>query len=106
MESSGSRGQDSILSRVALNDNKAGMQGLDKDKINKIILETSKVCCTFILYMNSIGLWPDIGSILVYSVPNTISVHPTGRCNSTICQQLNGTNVVFSWSSCPSNTDM
>ncbi|KAG7318347.1 hypothetical protein KOW79_018102 [Hemibagrus wyckioides] len=39
MESSG---QDSILSRVALNDNKAGMQGLDKDKINKIILETSK----------------------------------------------------------------
>ncbi|XP_053336406.1 DNA polymerase kappa [Clarias gariepinus] len=42
MESSGSRGQDSILSRVALNDNKAGMQGLDKDKINKIILETSK----------------------------------------------------------------
>ncbi|KAF5906675.1 DNA polymerase kappa, partial [Clarias magur] len=37
-----SRGQDSILSRVALNDNKAGMQGLDKDKINRIILETSK----------------------------------------------------------------
>ncbi|GAA6109047.1 DNA polymerase kappa [Tachysurus ichikawai] len=42
MEPSSSRGQDSILSRVALNDNKAGMQDLDKDKINKIILETSK----------------------------------------------------------------
>ncbi|KAI5613146.1 DNA polymerase kappa [Silurus asotus] len=40
--SSSSRGQDPILSRVALNDNKAGMQGLDKEKINKIILETSK----------------------------------------------------------------
>ncbi|XP_053466135.1 DNA polymerase kappa isoform X1 [Ictalurus furcatus] len=42
MEPNDSRGQDTILSRVALNDNKAGMQGLDKDKINKIILETSK----------------------------------------------------------------
>lgn len=45
MEPRGSRTQDTILSRVALNDNKAGMQGLDKDKINNIILETSKVCC-------------------------------------------------------------
>ncbi|XP_026786848.3 DNA polymerase kappa isoform X1 [Pangasianodon hypophthalmus] len=42
MEPGCSTGQDSILSRVALNDNKAGMQGLDKDKINKIILETTK----------------------------------------------------------------
>ncbi|XP_060763144.1 DNA polymerase kappa isoform X2 [Neoarius graeffei] len=42
MEPSSSRGLDPILSRVALNDNKAGMQGLDKEKINKIILETSK----------------------------------------------------------------
>lgn len=49
MEPNDSRGQDTILSRVALNDNKAGMQGLDKDKINKIILETSKVCWTFAL---------------------------------------------------------
>ncbi|XP_060691861.1 DNA polymerase kappa [Hemiscyllium ocellatum] len=31
-----------ILSRMALNDNKAGMEGLDKEKINKIILEASK----------------------------------------------------------------
>lgn len=31
------------LSRMALNDNKAGMEGLDREKINKIILETSKV---------------------------------------------------------------
>lgn len=31
-----------ILSRMALNDNKAGMGGLDKEKINKIIMEASK----------------------------------------------------------------
>ncbi|XP_048477184.1 DNA polymerase kappa [Rhincodon typus] len=31
-----------ILSRMALNDNKAGMEGLDKEKINKIIMEASK----------------------------------------------------------------
>uniref|UniRef100_A0AAR2LJI6 DNA polymerase kappa n=1 Tax=Pygocentrus nattereri TaxID=42514 RepID=A0AAR2LJI6_PYGNA len=35
-------GQSVLLSRIALNDNKAGMEGLDRDKINKIILETSK----------------------------------------------------------------
>lgn len=36
-----------ILSRMGLNDNKAGMEGLDREKINKIILESSKVwiCC-------------------------------------------------------------
>lgn len=28
---------------MALNDNKAGMDGLDRDKINKIIMEASKV---------------------------------------------------------------
>ncbi|XP_022095439.1 DNA polymerase kappa-like [Acanthaster planci] len=33
---------DSIMSRMALNDNKAGMDGLDKEKINKIIMEASK----------------------------------------------------------------
>ncbi|XP_062873695.1 DNA polymerase kappa [Trichomycterus rosablanca] len=44
MEPSSSEGggEESILSRMALNDNKAGMQGLDKDKINRIILEVSK----------------------------------------------------------------
>uniref|UniRef100_A0AAQ4RBI0 DNA polymerase kappa n=1 Tax=Gasterosteus aculeatus aculeatus TaxID=481459 RepID=A0AAQ4RBI0_GASAC len=31
-----------FLSRMALNDNKAGMQGVDRDKINKIIMESSK----------------------------------------------------------------
>lgn len=54
MEPSDSRGNHTILSRVALNDNKAGMQGLDKDKINKIILETSKVCWTFALPVASV----------------------------------------------------
>uniref|UniRef100_A0A672H342 Polymerase (DNA directed) kappa n=1 Tax=Salarias fasciatus TaxID=181472 RepID=A0A672H342_SALFA len=34
--------QESFLSRMALNDNKAGMEGLDRDKINNIIMETSK----------------------------------------------------------------
>lgn len=32
-----------FLSRMALNDNKAGMEGLDRDKINSIIMESSKV---------------------------------------------------------------
>lgn len=32
-----------FLSRMALNDNKAGMEGLNRDKINKIIMESSKV---------------------------------------------------------------
>lgn len=32
-----------FVSRMAVNDNKAGMEGLDRDKINKIIIETSKV---------------------------------------------------------------
>ncbi|XP_062238106.1 DNA polymerase kappa [Platichthys flesus] len=36
-----SKGQ-GFLSRMALNDNKAGMEGLDRDKINKIIMESSK----------------------------------------------------------------
>uniref|UniRef100_A0A8C8CZ95 DNA polymerase kappa n=1 Tax=Oncorhynchus tshawytscha TaxID=74940 RepID=A0A8C8CZ95_ONCTS len=31
-----------FLSRMALNDNKAGMEGLNRDKINKIIMESSK----------------------------------------------------------------
>ncbi|KAF7661079.1 hypothetical protein LDENG_00268850 [Lucifuga dentata] len=31
-----------FLSRMALNDNKAGMDGLDREKINKIIMESSK----------------------------------------------------------------
>lgn len=31
-----------FLSRMAINDNKAGMEGLDRDRINKIIMESSK----------------------------------------------------------------
>ncbi|XP_071587143.1 DNA polymerase kappa isoform X3 [Heliangelus exortis] len=34
---------DGLLLRMGLNDNKAGMQGLDKEKINKIIMEATKV---------------------------------------------------------------
>ncbi|KAM6363158.1 DNA polymerase kappa isoform 2-T4 [Pluvialis apricaria] len=33
---------DGVLLRMGLNDNKAGMQGLNKDKINKIIMEATK----------------------------------------------------------------
>ncbi|XP_007486611.2 DNA polymerase kappa [Monodelphis domestica] len=33
---------DGLLLRMGLNDNKAGMEGLDKEKINKIIMEASK----------------------------------------------------------------
>lgn len=38
----GSVKEENLLSRIALNDNKAGMEGLDRDKINRIIMETSK----------------------------------------------------------------
>jgi len=31
-----------LISMMALNDNKAGMQGLDKERINQIIYEASK----------------------------------------------------------------
>ncbi|NWR73776.1 POLK polymerase, partial [Centropus unirufus] len=33
---------DDVILRMGLNDNKAGMQGLDKEKINKIIMEATK----------------------------------------------------------------
>ncbi|NXL54075.1 POLK polymerase, partial [Podilymbus podiceps] len=33
---------DGVLLRMGLNDNKAGMEGLDKEKINKIIMEATK----------------------------------------------------------------
>ena len=39
--SSGSESKQ-LMSRMVLNDNKAGMQGLDKERINQIIYETSK----------------------------------------------------------------
>uniref|UniRef100_A0A2K5EFZ6 DNA polymerase kappa n=1 Tax=Aotus nancymaae TaxID=37293 RepID=A0A2K5EFZ6_AOTNA len=34
--------KDDVLLRMGLNDNKAGMEGLDKEKINKIIMEATK----------------------------------------------------------------
>lgn len=40
-------GEDLLL-RVGLNDNKAGMEGLDKEKINRIIMEATKVCFLFL----------------------------------------------------------
>lgn len=40
--------KDDLLLRMGLNDNKAGMEGLDKEKINKIIMEATKVCFFFL----------------------------------------------------------
>ena len=37
-----SKSESPPLTRIGLNDHKAGMEGLDKDKINQIILEASK----------------------------------------------------------------
>ena len=34
--------KEQLMSRMLLNDNKAGMSGLDKDRINQIIFEASK----------------------------------------------------------------
>nr|XP_057925840.1 DNA polymerase kappa [Doryrhamphus excisus] len=42
MQNASTKGGEGFLSRMALNDNKAGMEGLDRDKINKIIMESSK----------------------------------------------------------------
>lgn len=33
---------ETLMSRMLLNDNKAGMSGLDKERINQIIFEASK----------------------------------------------------------------
>jgi DNA polymerase kappa len=43
--------KDDLLLRMGLNDNKAGMEGLDKEKINKIIMEATKVCSSFFQYL-------------------------------------------------------
>lgn len=40
--SSGTEEKAGLLSRLGLNDNKAGMQNLDREKINQIIYEASK----------------------------------------------------------------
>lgn len=40
--------KDDLLLRMGLNDNKAGMEGLDKEKINKIIMEATRVCFLFL----------------------------------------------------------
>ena len=36
---------DVMITAMALNDNKAGMEGLDKESINRIIYEASKGSC-------------------------------------------------------------
>ena len=35
-------GSEKLISRMALNDGKVGMEGLDKEKINKYVLKTIK----------------------------------------------------------------
>lgn len=56
-----------LLSRMALNDNKAGMEGLDRDKINKIIMESSKVITN--LYMEPRMRIDPVFITLSYSLP-------------------------------------
>lgn len=57
-KAAGSSCNDGLLLRMGLNDNKAGMQGLDKEKINKIIMEATKVgLITFFLMLY---LWSSI----------------------------------------------
>lgn len=48
--------QKAVEARLGLNDNKAGMEGLDKEKINKIIIEASK------------GRWNGVKSIHVVTI--------------------------------------
>lgn len=52
-----------FLSRMALNDNKAGMEGLDRDKINKIIMESSKVSANQYAHLNQCGFDPGITTL-------------------------------------------
>lgn len=42
LNTSMSGSQNEVAARIGLNDNKAGMEGLDKEKINKIIIQASK----------------------------------------------------------------
>lgn len=53
-----SSSNDGLLLRMGLNDNKAGMQGLDKEKINKIIMEATKV--GLITFFLMVYLWSSI----------------------------------------------
>ena len=48
MDATVTAGGGDMVQRMQLNDNKAGMEGLDKDRINQIIHEASKGM-TFIL---------------------------------------------------------
>ena len=45
-----------VVDRMSLNDNKAGMEGLDKARINQIIHEASKGISIFVLLYSSSGL--------------------------------------------------
>lgn len=49
---------DGVLLRMGLNDNKAGMEGLDKEKINRIIMEATKV--VLITFFLVLYLWSSI----------------------------------------------
>lgn len=67
-----------LLSRMALNDNKAGMEGLDRDKINKIIMESSKVNTN--LYQDIwVPIWPSYHDVIL---------NITRVCNSLFCSLL------------------
>lgn len=59
-----SSSNDGFLLRMGLNDNKAGMQGLDKEKINKIIMEATKVglITFFFFFLPVLQLFPNIVS--------------------------------------------
>lgn len=66
-----SSSNDGVLLRMGLNDNKAGMQGLDKEKINKIIMDATKVgLTTFFLVLY---LWSSIVR-LSSLLPQTLSL--------------------------------
>lgn len=39
------KSNEALMSRMLLNDNKAGMTGFDKERINQIIFEASKGTC-------------------------------------------------------------
>lgn len=53
-----SSSNDGVLLRMGLNDNKAGMEGLDKEKINRIIMEATKV--VLITFFPMVYLWSSI----------------------------------------------
>lgn len=59
--------EEGFLSRMALNDNKAGMEGLDRDKINKIIMETSKVDSNTSKTLVQLVFWVTYQEFIIHS---------------------------------------